>query len=638
MRKAMLQTVEPTRTEKGRYERPTTRRLRGYAFDPSLSVQLETMLVNEVTFKVPWEELSYGPIGEYLEVVDYDPSSASFYAPVNLNDSLVLAQDGLPPSEGNPHFHQQMVYAVGMTTIRNFERGLGRVALWAPTRERGNDPASEYVQRLRIYPHALREANAYYSPAKKALLFGYFPAVYQPEGSQLPGGTVFTCLSHDIIAHETTHALLDGMHRLFIEPSHPDALAFHEAFADIVALFQHFSFPEVLEHQIRETRGDLAARNLLGQLAIQFGQAIGHYGALRSAIGRLNPKTLEWELIDPDPSDYQTVMEPHARGAILVAAVFDAYLAIYQTRVEDLFRLATGGTGVLPQGAIHPDLVTRLSAEAAKTARQVLNMCIRALDYCPPVDINFGDYLRALITADSDVMPDDDRRYRVAFIEAFRRRGIFPSDVRTLAVESLRWSGPKDDREEQAFSQILEQMQNFTDRVRHIRTRQELFLETVAAKRRLHRMINQRLKDPEQIEQLTGLVLSPDRELPGLRRSSSGKPRFEVHSLRPAVRIGQDENLLNQIIVSLVQTRDVDLDQDPKTGIQNYRFRGGCTLIFNMDTYQLEYRIVKAVDDESRLDYQRNYINQVLGGSLRATYFDKTLYGGQEPFALLHRS
>ena len=30
------------------------------------------------------------------------------------------------------------------------------------------------VQRLRIYPHALRAKNAYYSPDRKALLLGYF--------------------------------------------------------------------------------------------------------------------------------------------------------------------------------------------------------------------------------------------------------------------------------------------------------------------------------------------------------------------------------------------------------------------------------------------------------------------------------
>src|SRR5262249_825107 len=139
----------------------------------------------------------------------------------------------------------------------------------------------EYVPRLRVYPHAMRQANAYYSPLKKALLFGYFPAVREA------GGMVFTCLSHDIIAHETTHALLDGMYARFMEPSHPDTRSFHEAFADLVALFQRFGIEGVVRNQIARTRGDIAGTgNLLGALAQQFGQATGRYGALRDAIGR----------------------------------------------------------------------------------------------------------------------------------------------------------------------------------------------------------------------------------------------------------------------------------------------------------------------------------------------------------------
>ena len=60
--------------------------------------------------------------------------------------------------------------------------------------------------------------------------------------------------------------------------------------------------------------------------------------------------------------------------------------------------------------------------EASKVAGQMLNICIRALDYCPPVDIMFGEYLRALITADFDLVPNDRLGYRIAFIEAFRKR------------------------------------------------------------------------------------------------------------------------------------------------------------------------------------------------------------------------
>jgi hypothetical protein len=78
---------------------------------------------------------------------------------VNLDDASVLAQNGLAPSEGNPQFHQQMVYAAVMTTVDRFERALGRKAFWA---DRYGKPGERYVQRLRIYPHALRMANAYY--------------------------------------------------------------------------------------------------------------------------------------------------------------------------------------------------------------------------------------------------------------------------------------------------------------------------------------------------------------------------------------------------------------------------------------------------------------------------------------------
>jgi hypothetical protein len=373
------------------YPRPPFRRLRALTFDPSLDLRLESAVVNRLTIQVPWEVnvtgkeiLEPGPVGEYLEVVDIDPASGMVYEPVDLDDPHLLAQDGLSPSPGNPQFHQQMVYAVAMNTIRHFELALGRRALWSPRRYRDDSGEwqEEYVQRLRVYPHALREANAYYSPGRKALLFGYFPARPSDPGRMMPGSVVFTCLSHDIVAHETTHALLDGMHRRFLEPSNPDVLALHEAFADIVALFQHFSYPEVLRHQIARTRGDLRSDNLLAQLAQEFGQAIGRHGALRDALGGPDPDTGRWVAKEPDPNEIHRTLEPHARGAILVAAVFEAFLSIYRERTADLFRIATGGTGVLPPGDIHPDLVERLAQEASKSADHILRMCIRALDYC----------------------------------------------------------------------------------------------------------------------------------------------------------------------------------------------------------------------------------------------------------------
>src|SRR4051794_14867893 len=89
---------------------PTTRFLRAFAYDPSLATQLENYDVSEVLIPVRWEPLELGPVGEYVEVVDVDPASGCAYEPLNLNDLRLAWQHGLPPSEGNPQFHQQMVY------------------------------------------------------------------------------------------------------------------------------------------------------------------------------------------------------------------------------------------------------------------------------------------------------------------------------------------------------------------------------------------------------------------------------------------------------------------------------------------------------------------------------------------------
>lgn len=622
--------------------RPPFRRLRAYALDPGASTELDTALINEIILPVRWEpDLAPGPVGDYLEVIDYDPASKCFYPPVDLNDPALLAQDGLPPSEGNPLFHQQMVYGVAMITVANFERALGRRAFWASRRTSSGSDDAEFVERLRIYPHALRQANAYYSPVKRALLFGYFPADPVDAGSQFPGGTVFTCLSHDIVAHETTHALLDGLHRRFIEPTHPDVLAFHEAFADIVALFQHFSHPDVVRHQIARKRGDLASQSLLGELAQQFGRATGRRGALRSALGEYD-ENHEWRPIVPDPADYERVLEPHDRGAILVAAVFDAFLSIYRGRVADLFRLASGGTGLVAPGALHPDLVNRLASEAAKSARHVLGMCIRALDYCPPVDLSFGEYLRAVVTADVDLVPDDDLNYRIAFIEAFRRRGIYPRNVRSLSVDSLRWQQVTDksasrDHFERVGAHLKAYVQEtFGTR----RDRREVFYRERAICAKLHEIIKNQPADlMAQFEETTGLVLKADRVPPGLRTKEGGVPVFEVHSARPARRATPDGDSVDQVVVTVSQWRRVPIDPLlPASEENGFLFRGGCTMILDLDTLELQYAIRKRIISEQRLIRQREFLQGSAGRSLRATYLDDPLRGAQpETFAVLHR-
>lgn len=417
---------------------PTRRPLKVYAFDPSLG----RMLGNHLTLNVRYESLAPGPIGARFAVIDYDGNAKRYYTPVDLDQTAILLNDGLDPSESDPRFHQQMVYAVASETLERFEVALGRRVGW----RHGLRNA-----KLNLHPHAMLEANAFYSRDARGILFGYFSAGDEPEGNVLPGQTIFTCLSHDIIAHEVTHAVIDGIREFFTEPTNVDVAAFHEAFADLAALFRHFSHQEALLETLQRTGGllygpsltaeaasvgtsaaaigaGLSADNPLVNLARQFGQVSGHGAGLRSALDK-----------PANANDIKTKTEPHARGAILVAAMFDAYFTTYIRRTADIFRVFRAGGGNPNAVDLPGPLATLLADRASKTAEMFFQICARALDYCPPVDVTFGDFLRAVITADSDLYPVDAHNVRDAIMQAFRRRGIVPQGAKYFSEESLRW-------------------------------------------------------------------------------------------------------------------------------------------------------------------------------------------------------
>ena len=649
---------------------PVSRRLRVLAFDPSLAARLDTLSLNQITLKLPWETIACGPVGEYVEVVDYDPASGVFYQPVDLNHPHLLAQDGLAPSESNPQFHQQMVYAVAMTTIRQFERALGRVAIWADRRTQlaSGKYVQQFVRRLRIYPHALRERNAYYSPSKKALLFGYFP-VSGGDADNTPGTVVFTCLSHDIVAHETTHALLDGVHPRFNEATNPDVHAFHEAFADMVALFQHFSYPSVLESQVSRTQGNLHTENLLSQLAQQFGQATGRGSALRDALGGVNPASGQWEPREPSAQTLKATFGPHARGAVLVAAVFRTFLLIYRARTADLFRIASGGTGRLPEGEIHPDLTRRLAAEAARCADRVLQMCIRAIDYCPPVDITFGDFLRGVITADLDYAPEDEDGYRTVFIQSFREWGIHPRGITSLGAEALAWpSGDdlmtdliaagniplsKEALQQQMKADFLQAANDW-----NLESDRYAVWKTYGVLReKFWTWLHDGDSYGRHYARLFGLIINPAEAPPTVYRNANGDPAVEIHSVRPAIRRTVTGGSRTDLVVEITQRRRGYFDpgeqkQKDSPGTQqdkdgDFKYRAGCTILIDPKTQEIRrvIRTAGTIADDSELNRVRRYLCgevEASGGNA----FDSGLalsirsIGAatrDEPFALIHQ-
>ncbi|WP_406053819.1 hypothetical protein [Kribbella sp. NBC_00889] len=392
---------------------PDRRQLRTFAFDP-MSTRLSGRFLG---LDVPFEaDLLPGPDGSLVQVVDYDATRDVWYEPLDLNDPAVLAQDGLRPAEGDPRAHQQIVYAVATSVIERVERFVGRRFRWRSS------------QKLRLVPHAFEGRNAFFDPKRRAVLFGYYQADRRDPGPNLPGQVIFTCLSTDIVAHEVTHAILHRLRQYYAEPTNPDVFAWHEAFADLVALFQHFVHRDVVCEAVATTSSDLRKNSGLLQLAREFGESTGRGAALRSAIGT-----------EPTPQRFLSATEPHERGACFVAAVFDAYLDSYKRSIGDLIRIATGGTGILPAGELHPDLVERVADEAVKNADRLLGMVVRAMDYLPVVDVCFGDVVRAIVTADRALYPDDAINLRGNLVEAMRRRGIYPEQVASLSDVALEW-------------------------------------------------------------------------------------------------------------------------------------------------------------------------------------------------------
>jgi hypothetical protein len=562
-----------TRAVYGRpYERtsddPLYRPLKIFALDPSCSsLEGGIALVN-----VPYEPLKPGPVGKVFAVYDQDEEQTS--PQLNLDDPAILIRNGRDASPSDRLFRQQMVYAVCSLIYASFRAALGRHVAWGFDRQ-ADDPA-----RLRIHPHASNDKNAYYDKITGELNFGYYRAGEQVEGDNLPRGMVHTCLSHDIVAHEVTHALLDGLRTHFTFPSSADVLAFHEGFADLVAIFQHFSYDKIVRTAIQRWRGNLHNATLLTDIARQFGETTGKKTkALRSAIDVTSESQR--------PKPYQPDGEPHELGSILVSAVFEAFITVFKRKTACYIRLATNGTGKLPAGEISQDLQAILAAEASKLARQFLTICIRAIDYCPPTDIQLGEFLRAVITADRDLVPDDPWGYREAWIRAFRRRYIYPEGVENLSEDALLWRPP--DKKIPPIKELCYARLKFDgDPARPVNAR-ELQRQAGALGRIVVR--------PE-FSKAFGLARCGDKEL-----KSDVVDLPVVQSIRSTRRVGPDGQVVFDLVAEVTQRRLVR----GQGWDGELEFYGGSTVIIDPKG-MIRYVISKSVVSEQRLERQQTFV------------------------------
>lgn len=610
---------------------PAVRKLKVYALDPSAG----NYIGNVMSVEVKWEQgLQPGPVGSRVAVIDYDPHNKRYYPPVDLNDPRILARGGLDPSESDPRFHQQMVYAVATEVIERFEAALGRRIHWRRADRRPGDQTrwlrGHDIWVLRLFPHAMVQANAFYSPEAKGILFGYFPAQETDQGENLPGQRVFTCLSHDIIAHEVTHAIIDGIRTYFTEATNPDVLAFHEGFADLAALFSHFSHGEALLDTIQKTGGRLyqfelkpdaapagggsaraddgansgvditaqmSSRNPLIDLAKQFGEASGMNRGLRNALD-----------MRPNANDIKTrINDSHFRGSILVSAVFDAYFSVYIKRTADLFRIFRAGGGPSNPEELPGPLARQLADAAASTAAEFFQMCARALDYCPPVDITFGDFLRALITVNLDLKAEDGSMVRESLMQAFRVRGIYPENASFFSQDALCWPCvPKwaDPPERDSLPPVKAML---TDPDTGKRELKHLVFGSPNGLTTPEKNLNGRILRQYAWENAARLGFDDDPKLPP-------EARPYAPSFHPVFRIAPDGRLRIDMVVELIQTKTMYFDEEaPNVG--SFPMRGGVTLIVSEPEVingkpgeaEVRFAISKPLggDDEKRAEASR---------------------------------
>ena len=155
----------------------------------------------------------------------------------------------------------------------------------------------------------------------------------------------------------------------------------------------------------------------------------------------------------------------------------------------------------------------RAAEEGAKAAAHLLTMVIRSLDYAPAVELEFEDVLDAVLVADEVSRPTTQHDYRGALRDSFARYGI--------------------DQPEPGASVDLAQMA--------VPFRYDQINATAlrSSKQEAYRFIWQNL---------AALELKPDWHL-------------QVESLRPALRVGPDGLVVQEVVCDYVQMLELTAGQ-----------------------------------------------------------------------------
>jgi hypothetical protein len=351
------------------------------------------------------DELGFfdGPVGARVAVLDFDPGTGALGPGVAC---IPPAREALPYRYSSstppavetfqyPAFICESVFGTVHETIRMFEEPdiLGRPVAWAFS-----------GPQLLVVPRAGEWENAFYERDSRSLQFFYFP-------HRVTGQRVHTALSQDIVAHETTHAILDGINPDLYNALSTESLAIHEAVADLGALAVALSSRVLQSRFLDTTGGDPSKWAAFAGLAAQFAEGTGRTTRFLRDLAN-----------DLKVSDVDTT-EPHELSQVLSGALHALWRELYRSLKQHLQRK-------------EPRLEERAAAgRVVWRAREIYErMAFRALDCLPPGESTFADYARAILAADQSGVPEFDGP-RAFLRKEFVRRGIAASEA-ALRVET----------------------------------------------------------------------------------------------------------------------------------------------------------------------------------------------------------
>lgn len=259
-----------------------------------------------------------------------------------------------------PQFDAVHTFAVVRQTLTMYQRALSTSGVEMPLPWQWN--SSIDTAPLQVFPYGLPNVmNAFYSRTQTCLKFGDFVPNGQAE-------RVYTCRSFDIVAHETGHAVLDGLKPAWLlAAAPPQTGGLHESFGDLTAIFLALSQLDQCEAVVAQTKASLHEKTFLADIAEQFGLALGSSTGLRNA--------------DNDLTMSQAGTQVHALSQVFTGTVYDILADLFalerNPEFDDdalvLHRVASWLRGLVLRALVAaPDL----AATYADVANEMLRLSI----------------------------------------------------------------------------------------------------------------------------------------------------------------------------------------------------------------------------------------------------------------------